>query len=1043
MGREENRAMQQSRELFARFNQGRQNRPNWGDPRTLFLSSRKPQKTFIGRIKPHLPLNLRGTLDTREKYMERIQMGNEHMRSPSPRPSTSPLPIRPSTVPNLIKKSVKRMITATRLFPAHLRPRRHPFVLQKQPGPTQGKMTYGDRMDSVNNTTLKMSEFLQSKNGRFACWMKQTGNLVVTDGWKEHAEICTVVQAPARASITVELNMNNLDFNLITEHRDQTVQRHKSLMLKRRMRRSVCAAQFTAVTALKAAAANQEDKSASAGFFRTVSAPVAADAGVAHWMEMQAESASTENTGFFKSKSLTLEPPKQTEFFRNEPPEIDPPSLVLARTHTDDLPAPQRERRRSSYVARPPVSASDTEIAGWLRGAPPTTPPVDDTENPAPEELDYDADYFAIPFPDTASDSQIAGWFRAQPAKEESEEEKAAAAELDKMLMKARKKFNKLDVNGDNVLEGDELIGMAIWVWSSFHPGGKPLTNQEKEEEASKLLTRLDKNGDGFMSFDEFSEWCRKTFVEIERYRKGLADRTPKVDQVEETEPVAADAEDVVPPPADPLAHLKQVIETELQLVLPDGYELQVIGFKDTSTAAGSVDAMVDAMESSDAKRATTTTYRLVVSVEVLGDDSRHAVDTLLSHMPETIASGAVISSKPKGTGKKLTYMDHEGIVQVITESDHEKLNSVVHAKAAKPSKSRECCWLVLQNNGDLITCSKDGAVLSSTCDHYGLLRAPEPNKARRSKDLGVQGSYIVSEFLKDAKAAARESIRVDNQNIKQRKKPIGLPARSGCDSCIKISRLCSTCKAKGESNPDFYIIKHTYAISCDGANPDHCKGLNQICPRDDQLNCAVVDALEVEGKAETSNYFLSWSWGYECKMFVKTLTAWMKQEGLDPSQVWIWICFFCNNQFRVLLENSNADADLDRVFEDRILGIKARGGHMLLMLDNWKRPLYLNRAWCFYEHLTALKKEVSISMLLPPSIQQKFQDELKFNGPAKIKKELLHVHSENSTASHKLDEISIRSKIEASGGFAQCNADVKQSLKDWVEAELLIHQCL
>ena len=82
-----------------------------------------------------------------------------------------------------------------------------------------------------------------------------------------------------------------------------------------------------------------------------------------------------------------------------------------------------------------------------------------------------------------------------------------------------------------------------------------------------------------------------------------------------------------------------------------------------------------------------------------------------------------------EGTGKKLTYMDHEGIVQVITESDHEKMNSVVHAKAAKPSKSRECCWLVLQNNGDLITCSKDGAVLSSTCDHYGLLRAPEPNK--------------------------------------------------------------------------------------------------------------------------------------------------------------------------------------------------------------------------------------------------------------------------------------------------------------------------
>jgi len=215
------------------------------------------------------------------------------------------------------------------------------------------------------------------------------------------------------------------------------------------------------------------------------------------------------------------------------------------------------------------------------------------------------------------------------------------------------------------------------------------------------------------------------------------------------------------------------------------------VGSQDQARDAGAIDAMVDAMESADAKRAITNTYRLVVSVEVLGDDSKDALTTLLSHMPETIASGSVISYKPKGTGKKLTYMDHDDIVQIMTESNHEKLNFVVHATAASPSRSRECCWLVLQDDGDLITCSREGEVLSSTCDHYGLLRPPETSKARRSKELGVQGSYIASEFLNDAKAAARESIRVDDQNIKQRKKPLGLPARSGCHSCIKISRLC------------------------------------------------------------------------------------------------------------------------------------------------------------------------------------------------------------------------------------------------------------
>ena len=99
---------------------------------------------------------------------------------------------------------------------------------------------------------------------------------------------------------------------------------------------------------------------------------------------------------------------------------------------------------------------------------------------------------------------------------------------MDRMVMRAQKKFDKLDANGNGVLEGDELLGLAEWVWSSFHPGGVALTADEQQAESAKLLGRLDTNGDGCMSFVEFGAWFKRTCSSIERYRRGLAQGKPQ-----------------------------------------------------------------------------------------------------------------------------------------------------------------------------------------------------------------------------------------------------------------------------------------------------------------------------------------------------------------------------------------------------------------------------------------------------------------------------------------------------------------------------------
>ena len=96
----------------------------------------------------------------------------------------------------------------------------------------------------------------------------------------------------------------------------------------------------------------------------------------------------------------------------------------------------------------------------------------------------------------------------------------ATNAVVERVLMRTRKKFDQLDVNGNGLLARRQLIGLTEWVWSSFHPGGEQLSTKQQAEESSKLMGQL--NGDDNMSFLEFAAWFRRTCSGIERYRRGL-----------------------------------------------------------------------------------------------------------------------------------------------------------------------------------------------------------------------------------------------------------------------------------------------------------------------------------------------------------------------------------------------------------------------------------------------------------------------------------------------------------------------------------------
>ena len=96
------------------------------------------------------------------------------------------------------------------------------------------------------------------------------------------------------------------------------------------------------------------------------------------------------------------------------------------------------------------------------------------------------------------------------------EEEDAVRRHVAVLSGRAQKKWNELDVDGSEELDGEEVVVLGEWVWSSFRPG-QTITAEEREQEAAKLLRRCDKDENGKIDRGEFAEYYEKICGEMFR----------------------------------------------------------------------------------------------------------------------------------------------------------------------------------------------------------------------------------------------------------------------------------------------------------------------------------------------------------------------------------------------------------------------------------------------------------------------------------------------------------------------------------------------
>lgn len=98
------------------------------------------------------------------------------------------------------------------------------------------------------------------------------------------------------------------------------------------------------------------------------------------------------------------------------------------------------------------------------------------------------------------------------------------------------------------------------------------------------------------------------------------------------------------------------------------------------------------------------------------------------------------------------------------------------------------------------------------------------------------------------------------------------------------------------QDDPTFYILKDKFFY---GEDPI---GGNIQCPRDGRLGCALVDTLARVYRRQTTHY-LSWTWKYTVSLVQDALSCWLEEMNLKAADVFLYMCFFVNNQYRILFE--------------------------------------------------------------------------------------------------------------------------------------------
>eukprot|EP00435_Cladocopium_sp_Y103_P062646 s1257_g24.t1 len=206
-----------------------------------------------------------------------------------------------------------------------------------------------------------------------------------------------------------------------------------------------------------------------------------------------------------------------------------------------------------------------------------------------------------------------------------------------------------------------------------------------------------------------------------------------------------------------------------------------------------------------------------------------------------------------------------------------------------------------------------------------------------------------------------------------------------------------------GKTNPTFNDMKEAFWL---GRDPI---GKRIICPRDGKPGCAMVDWIPRADRRKQT-HFLSWTWKYTLGQLHSALDMFRMNvsPARDTSSIFFYICFFVNNQFRIIVDGVAAGSDdLENSFKVNL----GRSGRMVAVLDTWEDPVYLKRVWTVYEQFVACSSGLPVEFVMPDASMASLQDHIREGerGLKKVTASICKVDSEKAEAWKPEDEEKVK----------------------------------
>jgi len=326
-------------------------------------------------------------------------------------------------------------------------------------------------------------------------------------------------------------------------------------------------------------------------------------------------------------------------------------------------------------------------------------------------------------------------------------------------------------------------------------------------------------------------------------------------------------------------------------------------------------------------------------------------------------------------------------------------------------------------------------ALGGQTWQDYALVRPPDLNdvqvKALNALEAGIDSRDPVA--FEQSMHQCREA-RVPEEKVRQVKSAKKMESEGAgislayilSDEFEKMAR-----EATGKDDPSFVDMKEPFFLSSSSTKRI---GDGQLCPRDLRAGCAFVDTLPRKYRHDAT-HFLSWVWQYKLSTFRGGLQRWADANQLVYEDVFLFCCFFCNNQHRILVEGSSQGSDdLEFVFEARLRQI----GRVVALMDTWQGSIYTRRIWTIFEQYMAARLGIEMQFTLPAEPAATLIDHLHkgAEGIQTVIKEVSQVDAKHAKATMQQDEDKVKHLIMSTIGFPTVNERVQCSITDWIARE-------